>query len=372
LPKFDCSRKYAAASPRGQAMSPITLTAPTSSLEKCCEAWLRSWTEDSLGFSLKEHQPTALVKPVPMPAPQGGLASLVDIGPYHNIVFFFDIWDLCRVDASCRELRKINHAVGSAWSARGEDDLQGIQVGDDGVYSDKVCIPDPKRRYLQFFREARKFSEPFAGRDIQWVQEADECAQLLCGMRTDKLQDVGLYIELEVFANCDLLTLSVTDWDVGGCSSLSFSPDAGMVFIESAPFCLPKQVVGKYVNALPALDQKVPFHGELGIFVFAGRIAFFRRCRNAKVEALKDGNAEACKAEEGQWETSGYIAGLSWAQGSLLTPCIAFRNAGAYGVRIAKVCPKPPLPHEAIQAVTTAAVSSGSPRWRNIKLDDNA
>lgn len=216
------------------------------------------------------------------------------------------------------------------------------------------------------------FSGPFDGRQIQSVEEDDECAQLLCGVRTDMLNDVGLYIELEVLANPDRLTLAVTDWDAGGCSSLSFSPDAGMVFIESAPFSQPKKVTGKYINSLPALDAKHPFHGELGLFVSAGRIAFFRRCRNGKVAASVECKGEASEVETGQWETSGYVTDLSWANGNLLMPCIAFRKAGAYGVRISKVCSKPPLPHEAIEGVTASKVASACPRWRPFKLDDES
>jgi hypothetical protein len=368
-------------------MSPITPTGIASTLEKCCEAWLKGGTSDTLCFGVLLHSmgllhcgvkecqsvdgdtSTIPLEYVPASAPKPDLAALVDSGPYHNLAPFFDIWDLCQLDASCRELRHSHRSSGSAWFARGEQDWQGIHLGDDGVYSSSSSL-DWKKRYLHFSQQALTFSLPFSGREIHSVQEADECAQLLSGVRTDMLQNVGLYMELEVLGNPDRLTISVTDWDVGGCSSLSFSPDAGMVFIERAPFSLPKQVSGKYLNALPALDQKQPFHGELGLFVNNGRIAFFRRCRNGKVTSQKGECVETGTSDEGHWETSGYVTDLTWAAGNLLTPCVAFRHAGDYRVKIGKVCSKSPMSHEAICGVTAAAVTAARPRWQCFNLDE--
>lgn len=368
-------------------MAPIPPTALSSALDKCCVVLLKGSTSDTLccgallhsmgllDCGVKERLPVACdtptipLKHVPVSAPQPDLAALVDSGPYHNLASFFDIWDLCQLDASCRELRHCHRSSGSAWFARGEQDWQGIHLGDDGVYSSS-STSDWKKRYLNFSQQALTFALPFSGREIISVQEADECAQLLSGVRTDMLQNDGLYIELEVLANPDRLTISVTDWDVGGCSSLSFSPDAGMVFIERAPFSSPKQVSGKYLNALPALDQKQSFHGELGLFVCAGRIAFFRRCRNGKVTSHKGECVETDTSDEGHWETSGYVMDLSWAQGNLLTPCVAFRHAGDYRVKISQVCSQPPMSHEAICGVTAAAKTVGRPRWQCFNLDE--
>lgn len=46
----------------------------------------------------------------------------------------------------------------------------------------------------------------------------------------------------------------------------------------------------------------------------------------------------------GPWETTGFIADLGWAEGRRLTPCLAFRDEGAYRVRVVCVGSQPPLP----------------------------
>ena len=44
----------------------------------------------------------------------------------------------------------------------------------------------------------------------------------------------------------------------------------------------------------------------------------------------------------GPWETTGFVSDLSWAEGSRLTPSLAFGGEGEYSVNILRVDTQPP------------------------------
>lgn len=309
--------------------------------------------------------PEALPDAIPQCLLHRDWAALVDIGPYHDLASFLDALDLSSIDACCSELRMRNCALGGPWRSRGAVDFHGAHFEQHGLFlfpATTVSV-NWKGRYMDFSRKSFKFCYPFAGTIIQMVQEADECVELLCGIRTDLLTEVGLYIEIDVASNSDTLTLSLVDWHDGGCNSITFSPDAGMVFLETTVCDSPRRVEGKFVSVLSAHDSgartendiKCHFHGTVGLFVLGGRIAFFRRCRPCQ-EVEVGGSTEGTKVNGVCWETTGFIKDLSWAVGSHLMPCVAFRKAGMYDVRVGKVCPQPPMPLDAIEAATAAKV----------------
>jgi hypothetical protein len=188
---------------------------------------------------------------------------------------------------------------------------------------------------LQFASDTLRFMNP-AGKEIHEVMEADDCVPLQCSIRADECHDSGIYLEMDVVSNPDTLTLAVVDWEAGGWSSLTFSPDSGLVFAEKTLTIEPRCVDGKYANALPELPKGQRFEGTVGLFIYAGRLAFFRRCRVATEEI---------------WETTGFISDTSWAQGSLLTPCVAFRAAGNYNVRVRGIRREPPMPLAVVKAL---------------------
>merc|ERR1719217_1589709 len=71
----------------------------------------------------------------------------------------------------------------------------------------------------------------------------------------------------------------------------------------------------------------------MGLYLYAGSLAFFRRYANAE-----DG-----RPDSGSWESTGFVSDLSWAEGGRLTPSLAFRGEGEYSVRIVRVDKQPPL-----------------------------
>jgi hypothetical protein len=151
--------------------------------------------------------------------------------------------------------------------------------------------------------------------------------------------------------------VAVVDFEAGGCSSVTFSPDTGAVIRERKVRESPRKVEGAYIQPLPALKQGERFHGYLGLYLLRGKLAFFRRSTLDQKDQLE---GVGCAAPESEgvatpplsvaWESTGFISDLSWASGTRLTPCLAFRASGAYVVRIASMTDVPPMPVEAFGA----------------------
>jgi len=376
------------------------------------------------------------------------LAELAE-GPYFVLALLFDASTLCRTDAACRLLRQLNRASVGPWRALGARLFHGLEleregtfeqpalglddtVGNHGAWEGSSCLVscggntsnvsrklkriDWKARFRHFRADVPTFCAPFGGREIAAVAHPDEVAYFRCRLCTDVLDEAstqGAYLEVEVIVNPDNLSMAVVDFEAGGCSSVTFSPDTGAVIRERKVREAPRKVEGAYIQPLPTVPPGRRFHGRMGLYLRQGRLAFFRRCvgigsstaSNASEHAATDvttaleeptteggyaggsssstampqvagpvawsstspaaiqsadsgarlppspvgaapGSAVHADAEMGPWETTGFVSDLGWAEGRRLTPCLAFRDEGAYQVRVVCVGSKPPVPQE--------------------------
>lgn len=276
---------------------------------------------------------------------QPALAELSE-GPYFVLALYLDAASLCSSDAACRLLRTLNRAQVGPWRALGARAFHGMELERDGVFEPddeddplgvaflcggrKLARVDWKARYCRFRAEAPTFRAPFGGSEIAYVSNPDEVAYCRCRLRTDLLEEASearIYIEMEVLANADNLSLAVVDFEAGGRSSVTFSPDTGAVIRERKVREAPRKVEGAYVQPLTHMPPGRRFEGSVGLFLRGGHLAFFRRCGGA----------------DKPWETTGFVTDLAWAAGRRLTPCLVFRDEGPYRCRLVRVGSKPPL-----------------------------
>eukprot|EP00931_Biecheleriopsis_adriatica_P100870 TRINITY_DN76111_c0_g1_i1.p1 TRINITY_DN76111_c0_g1~~TRINITY_DN76111_c0_g1_i1.p1 ORF type:complete len:417 (-),score=46.84 TRINITY_DN76111_c0_g1_i1:102-1352(-) len=318
------------------------------------------------------------------------LAELAE-GPYFVLALMLDVSSLCRADATCRLLRQLNRANIGPWRALGIRAFHGMELEREGTFERpepersalragsrlKLARVDWKGRYHHFKTDVPTFCTPFGGREITSVAHPDEVAYFRCRLCTDVLgheYEQGVYLEVEVVANPDNLSMAVVDFEAGGCSSVTFSPDTGAVIRERKVREAPRKVEGAYIQPLPTVPPGRPFHGLMGLFLHRGRLAFFRRCelpceegqasgaaasgsagqasehvprrpatRYRDVRAARAGADGGRRPELGPWESTGFVSDLAWAEGRRLTPCLAFRDEGAYRVRVVTVGAKPPI-----------------------------
>lgn len=254
-----------------------------------------------------------------------------------------------------------------------------------------------KGRYKLFHTEAPTFSAPFSGSEIKAVEHPDEVAYCRCRLRTDLLaarDDRGVYVEVEIRKNADNLSLAVVDFEGGGRSSVTFSPETGAVLRERKVRESPRAIEGTYIHLLPAAPPGHRFEGVMGLYLRNGHLAFFRRWfelpsaatvpaeggaageEGAEDASAIDGPAEPAAATpavanpdamavEPSWETTGFCTDLKWASGQRLSLCLAFRDDGQYHVRIARVGRNPPVsPHR-----SEAAYQDG--KWNHLYGDDD-
>jgi len=294
-----------------------------------------------------------------------GRRCLVDLpeGTYLNAALYLDAASLCKVDASCRVARALNESQIGPWRTLGTSTFSGVELERDGVFErsdsegqraplrgSKFSRLDWKGRFWRFKQELPTFRPPFVGQEIQRVRNPDEVAYCRCMLRADVLikgSNLGVYIEIEVNANPDNLSLAVVDFEAGGHSSVTFSPDTGAVIRERKVREVPRKVEGAYIQPLQATLPGKRFEGSVGLFLYEGNLAFLRRCMNDDKQSL------------GAWESTGFVTDLSWAEGRCLTPCLAFRDEGAYHVRIIKVGSTPPVPFDLAPKAYTEARWSG-------------
>eukprot|EP00929_Paragymnodinium_shiwhaense_P110399 TRINITY_DN77397_c0_g1_i1.p1 TRINITY_DN77397_c0_g1~~TRINITY_DN77397_c0_g1_i1.p1 ORF type:complete len:404 (+),score=28.77 TRINITY_DN77397_c0_g1_i1:55-1212(+) len=283
-------------------------------------------------------------------------------GPYFVVASWLTDRDLCASDALCRLCRSMNRANAGPWRMLGSRMFRGIELdGDGGFEPEELCSRDSrgcaasmgrakyprfdwKSRYGRFRNEVLTFQMPFGGAEITHTGHPDEVAYCSCRLRADVLSSSSegscLYIEVEVISNADNLSLAVVDFEAGGRSSVTFSPDTGAVIRERKVRESPRTVEGAFVQPLQATPPGRRFEGSMGICLKNGQLAFFRRC------VAHGGADEELQLEA--WECTGFVTDLSWAEGRSLTPCIAFRDEGAYRVRIVKVGSEPPVPPAAM------------------------
>jgi len=281
------------------------------------------------------------------------LAELAE-GPYFVIALMLDATTLCQTDVTCRMFYAMNRAQIGPWRALGTQTFDGLELEQDGVFEQpascldersdcivngrkRSCI-DWKGRYRRFCDDVPTFCAPFHGPQITSVAHPDEVAYFRCRLCTDVLDENcthGVYLEVEVLLNPDNLSMAVVDFEAGGCSSVTFSPDTGAVIRERKVREAPRKVEGAYIQPLATLPPGRRFHGIMGLYLYAGSLAFFRRCANGLIEG---GSMDL-----GPWETTGFVSDLSWAEGRRLTPSLAFRGEGEYAVKILRVDTQPPL-----------------------------
>ena len=309
-------------------------------------------------------------------------------GPYFILAMMLDADTLCRSDATCRLLRQLNRANAGPWRALGGRMFHGMELEHEGIFesAEEMVTPaqsgrkharlDWKGRYVKFTKEVPTFRLPFKGGQIKTIRTPDDVAYCKCRLRSDLLcadSQRGVYLEVEVVSNPDNLSLAVVDFESGGRSSVTFSPDTGAVIREKKLRESPRKVQGAYIQPLEPTRSGRKFEGVIGVYIFSGQLAFFRRCVQSSVEE-EDSSAETPAKESGEagelgpWECTGFITDLFWAEGKLLTPCLAFRNEGPYKVRVSQLCPDPPY----VPARSKAAFDGTSWLALNWEADSSA
>lgn len=287
-------------------------------------------------------------------------------GPYFIIAMMLDANTLCRSDATCRLLCQLNGANAGPWRALGGRMFHGMELEHEGIFESseealhlelematpagsgrKQARVDWKGRYMKFKNEVPTFRDPFRGGQIKSIRTPDDVAYCKCRLRSDLLcadSQRGVYLEVEVVSNPDNLSLAVVDFESGGRSSVTFSPDTGAVIREKKLRESPRKVQGAYIQPLTTTRPGRRFEGIIGVYIFSGQLAFFRRCMIHEEDKIGKGSETPAKesGELGPWECTGFITDLSWAEGKRLTPCLAFRDDGPYKVRVARLCPDPP------------------------------
>lgn len=174
----------------------------------------------------------------------------------------------------------------------------------------------------------------FEKRKIVKVLQADEVAYT-CGMldkREIESHKCQLFMEVKIDQNADNLSLAIVDFDQGGKSSVTFSPDTGAVIRETKIQESPRKVAGSYIQ--PLMRNRESFEGKMAILIRHGLLCFYRqywyREKDANGVTKKDGRI----THYGPYECTGYCTDFSWAHSNYLTPCIAFRDTGAYHAEV--------------------------------------
>lgn len=279
-------------------------------------------------------------------------------GPYFVLAPWLDAATLCSTDAACRRLLVLNNATIGPWRAYGARAFHGLELQEEGRFEPESCAQADGRkltrihwkgRYQRFQNLLSSFCAPFGGSEISVVEQPDEVAYFRCLLCTDILTDPhkGIYLEVEVLQNPDNLSMAVVDFEAGGCSSVTFSPDTGAVIRERKVREAPRKVEGAYIQPLPTLSPGERFHGFLGLYLQGGNLAFFRRSVGSAAVLDRVNSGAGGSSVSSKWECTGFVSDLSWATGRRLTPCLAFRSEGAYQARIARICGQPPLHPEA-------------------------
>eukprot|EP00397_Hematodinium_sp_SG-2012_P050594 GEMP01058878.1.p1 GENE.GEMP01058878.1~~GEMP01058878.1.p1 ORF type:complete len:339 (+),score=100.35 GEMP01058878.1:124-1140(+) len=297
-------------------------------------------------------------------------------------------------DATCRTFLRLNRALG-LWRLLGKRRFAGLEIEERGTFTSTAATiagerhsfvrtstanittkPTPcghrrhtrdgrvpmfalghlgerevdwKLRFAQFAKEMYEFRSPFDPDDISMVASPDEVAYTKVRFRADILMahpEIAIYMEVDVAANADNLSLAIVDFDEGGKSSVTFSPDTGAVIKETKVQETPRRVKGAYIQ--PVKPNFTKFEGKVGIYVKNGLIAFFRQYASH------------------QWESTGFCVDFSWARGQRLTPCLAFRDEGKYLTKISKVGSVPPFEPPAHDEALIAV------RWKELNWEGGA
>lgn len=296
--------------------------------------------------------------------PSAALQNLED-GPYFVVLSFLDANSLAAADAACQTFRTLNMLAGGPWQDLGTELFRGLELEDEGTFQGEGPCADPdcaarvdwRGRFARFRWALPSFRAPFNGPEIHCVEQADEIAYCRCRLRADILSrylNTGIYLEVEVITNPDNVSVAVVDFEAGGCSSVTFSPDTGAVIRERKVREVPRKVEGAYIQPLATITAGQGFEGCMGVYLSGGNLAFFRRHYR---------HGDDNQVSLGPWETTGFVTDLSWAEGARLTPCLAFRNEGSYRVRMVCVGHSPPI----LPEKNTAAFEEGN--WSSLDWD---
>ncbi|CAE8592983.1 unnamed protein product [Polarella glacialis] len=162
-----------------------------------------------------------------------------------------------------------------------------------------------KARCAFFRRSTPTFSAPFNGSEISHVDNPNKVAYCRCRLRTDLLDarpGRGVYIEVDVRSNVDNLSLAIVDFEGGGHSSVTFSPEAGRVLREEIREA-PRAIEGTLSHRLLPASLGRRFEGTMGLYLRGGHISFFRRSR-VTVAPPAGTDATVGGTAEGPWETT--------------------------------------------------------------------
>lgn len=310
--------------------------------------------------------------------------SLVGLicGPYFDVATWMDATSLCRTEAACRALSRLNRGDAGAWRQRGLVAFRGLELEQGGPFDPsqreeagehsrssgestprpRPCI-DWKSQYRRFRTELLTFCEPFGGSAITTIAQRpdEESAYWRCRLCKEVLSnshDGGAYIELEVISCPGSLSMALVDFEAEMISSVTFSPEAGAVLRERRSREAPSELDGVWAQPLSSLPVESQFRGLVALYVEQGRLAFLRRlpvdrdnegadgARLDTTQAPGDGRAatESIETEWAAWESTGFICDLDWARSGRLQPCLGFANAGgaAYKVRVVEVSSRRP------------------------------
>lgn len=203
-----------------------------------------------------------------------------------------------------------------------------------------------RRRFFHSFRP------PFSSRRLQAVESEEEVAYLNLKIFVEQIPQEGIYVDILVGNIRDNISLSLVDFDgEGGCSSLTFSPDTGTVIKERKTSETPRKIVGEYFQCLPVSASLYGENngGRCGVFISSKRaISFYRKHHSFPT-----------------WETTGTVADCTWVTGGIVTPCLAFREAGDYNIKINTV--RLGLPIKASCVRTTVSLVS---EWKQMRWLD--
>lgn len=179
----------------------------------------------------------------------------------------------------------------------------------------------------KLYAEVKLFLSQFRNssgmKDIRSTQSDREVVYLNGIILVDHLRELsvskGVYVEITVRKRSDNLSFCLVDFDGEGTTSLTFSPDAGAVIRETQT--AEDEIIGEYAAVLRKEKRfGTDKDSKMAVFVSAeGEIVFMRYFG-------------------GKWESTGTVSDCTWVRGGLITPCLAFKDAGQYHVKIEKMC----------------------------------
>ena len=225
----------------------------------------------------------------------------------------------CTLDRLCRVLRGALDET-RVWLTHFENDFGVFQMSE--VWLQQPT--NPRDLYAKAYSKISGFRLPMDSPIIQRTRSQSEVVYLNSVIKLDELDllgtDEGIYVELTVHAICDNMSFCLVDFDGDGCSSLTFSPDAGAIIRERKRED-DGALFGAFTAALPPCkDFGTGKKSRVALFISREQHITFMRFFGER------------------WESTGPISGFEWVEGGLLTPCVAFREAGEYIISIEKVC----------------------------------